>query len=329
MSSVKRRKRKTVNWEDVLANPVPGDVLACLDEIGLEVIRIKGEEAEAKCPAHVKRTGKEDRHPSFSVNLDEGYFGCFSCGFKGRFVHLVTEMLELDEDAAVAWVRERGGIERVRKVLLRHESGLLIDESDTTNNINEASLALYTDVPAEEAAARSISVQACNELGIRWDTETDRWITPIRDPHTNRLMGWQEKNKRVFMNQPYDVRKGDTLFGYEEAREYTTKVLVESPLDVARARTAGYENFVSSFGAMVTSTQMDLLLQDCEVLILGLDNDREGLRQAKVLKELYSKRVILRVLDYSQTDAKDVGGMTDPEIRYAVDNAISSLLVKF
>ena len=329
MPTVKRRKRKVVSWDDIAANPVPGDVLACLDEIGLEVIRIKGEEAEAKCPAHLKRTGKEDRHPSFSVNLDEGVFGCFSCGFKGRFVHLVAEMLDLPEDDAVAWVRERGGIERVRRVLAKHESGLLIDVKDTTNNVNEASLALYTDVPQEEAAKRNISVEACNELGIRWDPETERWITPIREPYTNRLMGWQEKNKRVFLNQPYDVRKGDTLFGFNEAKDEPVKVLIESPLDVARARTAGYDNHVSSYGAMVTEAQMNLIIETSEVVIIGLDNDREGRRQGKVLKQMYSKRVIMRFLDYTQTDAKDEGDMTDAEIHYAVGNAVSSLLVKF
>lgn len=328
-SAAARRKRKIVDWSDVAANPVPGDVLSCLEEIGLEVIRIKGEEAEAKCPAHLKRTGKEDRHPSFSVNLDEGVFGCFSCGFKGRFVHLVEEMLEIPEDAAVAWVRERGGIERVRRVLERHESGLLIDDKDTTNNINEASLVLYTDVPEEEAASRGLTVQACNDLGIRWDDEKDRWITPVREPYTNRLMGWQEKSKRVFLNQPKDLAKGLTLFGFNECVEEPVKVLVESPLDVARARGAGYENFVSSYGAMVTNEQMELLVETSEVVIIGLDNDREGRIQARNLKTLYSKRVIMRFLNYSETDAKDPGDMTDAEIHFAVGNAISSTLVKF
>lgn len=324
-----RARRKVIDWDDVFSNPVPGDVWACLEEIGLEVIRIKGEEAEAKCPAHLKRTGKEDRHPSFSVNLDEGYFGCFSCGFKGRFVHLVEEMLGLSSDDAVAWVRARGGIERVRKVLARREDGLLIDPLDTTNNINEASLVLYVDVPEEEAAKRNLTVEACNELGIRWDAEKSRWITPIREPGTNRLMGWQEKNKRVFLNQPEHVEKGLTLFGYNECVNEPVKVLVESPLDVVRARAAGYENFVSSYGVHVTNEQMDLLLSTTEVLIVALDNDRDGKLQSRNMKTLYAKRIILRFLDYSQTEAKDIGEMTNAEIHYAVNNAVSSVLAKF
>lgn len=326
-----RPARELVDWEDVFANPVPGDVMSCLDELGVEVLRVKGEEAEARCPAHLKRTGKEDRHPSFSVNLDEGYFGCFSCGFKGRFVHLVEEMLGVDDATAAAWVRERGGIERVRKVLSRREGGLLIDPRDTTQNINEASLSLYTEVPEEEAEKRGISVEALTARGVLWDPETKRWITPIREPYTNTLLGWQEKNKKVFLNQPAEVQKGLTLFGFNEAQHERTKVLVESPLDVCRAVDAGYENFVASYGVHVSNEQMDLILETTDVLIVGLDNpaiDRDARIANRNMKTLYAKRIILRFMDYSHTEAKDPGEMDDAELHKAVGNAVSSILFK-
>jgi len=325
-----QRSRSTVasGW-DAYGNPVPGDVLACLEEIGVEVLRVKGEEAEAKCPAHFERTGKEDQHPSFSVNLEEGIFGCFSCGFRGRFVALVAYVLGMTQAEATIWVRGRGGIERVRKILSKRSDGLLMDERDTSKHLNEASLALYTDVPEEAAAERNgITVESCNALGVRWDPEHDRWIVPIREAGTGKLMGWQEKNARYFRNKPLNVPKGKTLFGINEA-EGDTLILVESPLDVVRLHAAGFDNGVSSFGAGVTDDQLSLIIDRAEVLIVALDNDKDGKKYSKMLKDMYAKRIIMRFFDYSQTEAKDPGDMTNEEIRYGVENAVSSVLVKF
>src|ERR1044072_5753470 len=79
---------------DALLNVVSGDVVSAMEDMGLEVLRVDdSSEAHAKCPAHMEYLGKEDSHPSFSVNVDSGLFGCFSCGFKGQFPDLVAYVL--------------------------------------------------------------------------------------------------------------------------------------------------------------------------------------------------------------------------------------------
>jgi DNA primase len=330
MTARRSSRRKGAKGWDAFATPVPGDALSCMEELGLEIIRVNGDEAQAKCPAHFERTGKEDRHPSFSVNIEEGVFGCFSCGFRGPFVALVEYLLKCDRDAAVGWVRARGGIERVKRAL-DESSGLKLLAIDTTLQINEASLALFIDPPAEALAKRNISLASAQHYGVLWDAEHDRWITPIRDPDTGKLWGWQAKNERYFRNRPTEVTKSKTLFGLEQFVEGDIALLVESPLDVLRIHTAGVDGGLSSFGAGVSTDQIKLIQTVADVLISGLDNDKDGTTYSRWLKATYGHKMVLKFLNYADfdEDIKDPGDMTNEQIRHSISTAIPSNLIRF
>lgn len=344
MRRAKRRTRTAqTGWDAVslmVSNPIPGDIPACLDELDVD-FRIIIDEAQMKCPAHFRRVGKEDRHPSFSVNIEDGLYNCFSCGFTGKFWELVKELTDMSSEQAMAWCQKRGGVERAKR-LVREENGLKFGNVDTTKVINEASLALYVEVPEDACAARNIDPESADHYGVLWDTKNERWIVPIRDPHTGTLWGWQEKNARYFRNQPFNVRKQDTLFGIHQIDpEEKTVIVVESPLDVLRGHTAGYSNFVATFGAEITNEQLAFLFERFDVIIWALDNDRAGYKALKVILHLYRayptiQRIFKyavpwdRALDDAQKDqpegyVKDVGDMDDGEIHVGVTGAVSAL----
>lgn len=320
-------RRKVAKGWDAFGTPVPGNVPSALQELGVEVIHVNLNEALAKCPAHFERTGKEDRHPSFSVNTEEGIFNCFSCGYRGPFVMLVEQMLKCDREDAVGWVRARGGIERVKRALVE-KTGLMM--VDTSTQINEASLALFVDPPAEALAKRHLSLASVRHYGILWDAEKGRWITPIRDPNTGRLWGWQAKNERYFRNVPNEIKKASTLFGLEQFVDGPA-ILIESPLDVPRIFTAGVEGSLSSLGAGVSAIQMKIIQSITDEVIIGLDNDRDGSKYSRALKAMYGRQMIMKFLNYADFDeeVKDPGEMTDSQIRHSVDTAISSVQVRF
>lgn len=320
-----RRVSKTRGW-DAVGTPIPGNVTGCLDEIGLEY-KVNGDEIHMPCPMHLARTGKEDKHPSFSINYDAGYFNCFSCGYQGPFVVLVKDMLEIPYAEAIQWVRKRGGIERVKKFLAKKETAH--DKVDTTTLINEASLALFVTPPLDACSSRLITQEACEATGVLWDTSRDMWIIPIRDPDTGRLWGWQEKNAHYFRNRPQSMTKSKTLFGLH-VYEGDTAILVESPLDVVRLRTAGFKTGVSSFGAGVSDAQMSILRDHFETVIIALDNDTDGAKHSERLRKEWSRRgIALKFLDYSGTPVKDIGEMSHNEIKNAVRNAYPSVLARF
>lgn len=309
--------------------PVPGDVLGALDELGIAVHNLKDGEAWAYCPGHPERMGRQERRPDkWSVNVETGQHSCFSCDFSGSFVYLVQEVLNVDRRTAEEWVRSRGGIERVRRYLsTASDSEQLVPRRAW----NESRLALFGEPPRGRLEHRRVSAGAVNHYGVLWDPEQETWILPIRDPETHEFWGYQEKSEEgFFSNRPAGVPKGETLFGIDCLNERTA-ILLESPLDCLRLYTAGILGGVASFGAKVTTAQMDLLFDRVDVIILALDNDDAGWSAVRQIKEKYlSSGRVIKVLNYNGIEGKDIGepNVTDKQIRQAVLGATSLSLTR-
>jgi hypothetical protein len=278
---------------------------------------------------HEARTGKKDSHPSFSINFDEGYFNCFSCGYRGAFWVLVRDVQDTTEADAKNWVRRRGGAERVRKYLEKKKEQRA-DKGDTTKQINEASLALFTTPPLTPCTDRLFLPEDAEACGVLWDPARDMWIIPVRDPDTGMLWGWQEKNERYFRNRPPGMAKSKTLFGLHTYDD-DVAVLVESPLDVVRLWSCGIRGGLASYGAGVSDAQMSLIRDHFETVIIALDNDDAGAEACKrLLAEWTGRGLTLKFLDYSKAPkAKDPGDMTADQITAAVGGAYSSILARF
>jgi hypothetical protein len=311
-------------------NVVPGDVLACLEELGIQVRKIVHEEAWAICPGHERQLGRANKRANkWSVNIETGEHSCFSCGFSGSFVMLVQEVKGYDRSDAEQWVRNRGGVSRLRRVLADSQgwSGDLERDAGVPA-WNEARLALFDAPPYSALDGRRISQGAVTHYGVLWDTEKQNWILPIRSPETGELWGYQEKGEGWFCNKPAKVTKADTLFGIETLTGRTA-ILLESPLDCLRIHTAGISGAVSSYGVQVSDTQLDLLFDRAEIVIFALDNDEVGLRKMWDLRQKYLKSgKRIKFVDYTHIPwAKDLGteGVTDQDIQKAILNAKSLL----
>ncbi|MFE9834054.1 toprim domain-containing protein [Streptomyces sp. NPDC005551] len=304
-------------------------MLAALAELDLPILRVVGEEATSHCFKHEERTGKADRHPSWACNTETGVFNCFSCGYRGSFVKLVSDVLDVDWDDAETWVRQRGGIERVNKILGRGQYLEDLLESQEVREYTEADLALYTLPPLEARRKRGLTKDACEKYGVLWDPERDMWITPIRD-FTGKLLGWQEKNERHFKNRPYSVKKSQALFGFHVLPPGGTAIVVESPLDCPRIESVGVSGAVSSYGADISDIQMQMLFEHSELVIIARDNDRAGWKAAEAIKQRYrgmGRRI--GFWNYTGSDAKDPGDQSGNEIRFGAGNYLSPLRVRF
>lgn len=325
--STPRRSKPRRGWagaSDLLANPVPGNVLEAVEELGVEIYRIGVEEAHGHCPAHEEFTGKRDRHPSWSVNLESGEHNCFACEFGGGFVGLAQYMLGCSRLEAVTWIRARGAIEYVKRKLTKQA------KPEIKPALSEAALALFTDPPLSECSKRLLNLTAVQEMGVLWDPAKQMWITPIRDPDKYTLLGWQEKNAKYFRNRPRDVLKSRTLFGIH-LFDGPTAILVESPLDAVRLKSVGISGGLASFGAGVSAAQMSLIIDYADDLILALDNpaiDRDGGAMTLKLLAEYSGRIPMRVLRYPNTEVKDPGDMSADQLHTAVRSAMPALAAR-
>lgn len=310
------------------SSPVPGDVLACLDELGVRVLKVVGDEAVALCPNPEHR----DRKPSWSMNIEDSQHHCFSCGFQGNMVGLVMVLTGVRGHDAAEWVRARGGRERARLLLERRKAPAL---PDTRVQVNEASLALLGPAPDWALEHRGFSQASADHYEMGWDLSLNCWVAPIRDAG-GKLLGWQNKwddGSRKPLNHPDSVPKSQTLFGYQQllASKATTAVLMEPPLDVVRFYEAGHEGGVASYGSIVSDDQVRLLIRapTVQTIVLALDQDRAGEHGIQsILAKWGNRGHRFRILNYAQTKAKAIGDMSVSEIEYALATVIPSTIYR-
>jgi len=286
------------------------DLSDLLTAIGIDVVKA-GQEIKARCPVHVKRTGKEDNNPSFYINAESGLWLCYSCGAKGNLPHLISEMTGMhSEDPEIALMIMNHGVNQLETV--KWEKVPTIDNSMYFH---------YTDVPAKYLRSRNITPQAAREYGVRWNEDNGSWIIPIISPE-GELLGWQEKATSFVKNHPKGIKMRHTLFGIERLSSKTV-VLVESPLDVIRfASSFDGMQCLASFGASITQEQLRLLFGVADKVIVALDNDKAGINSAKqIFKSMPLIKQGIHWLHYKHTSAKDIGDMTDEEVEVAISNA--------
>lgn len=307
------------------------DIPLALTALGVDFTD-HGHEALALCPTHYERTGKEDRNPSWWINLETGLHTCFSCGYKGNLLQLICDVKgfyfngSYDYRAAESWLATAAeiSIEDLQAALMAMPS--YINEYAKPLEMSEARLAVFTEPPLEALAQRNITLESANQYGVLWDPKTQTWILPLREPSSKNLMGWQEKGTvdRTFKNRPAGLQKSKTLFGVQN-QSPTVVVVVESPLDCLRLAAAGITGAVAICGSSLSEDQVKLL-RSSEKIIAAFDNDKAGQKAAKELLEFGIKYALnLFFFNYGSSGVKDPGDMTDEQICWGVENAISAL----
>ncbi len=280
-----------------------------------------GDEFLANCPKHLERTGKEDRNPSFSVNLESGLFHCFSCGYSGNIHKLVADLKGIS-------VEEAEELVVVPPMSAKRLPSPYVKVKDRT--LPESILGRFTTPPDWALEARQLTRESCELYGVLWNPDTDSWITPIRAPYTGALMGWQEKGqtRRYFNNYPPALlRKSETLYGLDT---FTggIMVVVESPIDAVRLHSEGIPGGVSSLGVRVSDRQLDLMSQ-ADSVIFALDNpavDADGAKAVEELKVRTRRRLKgVFFFDYGVSTAKDIGDMSSIDIFLGMSNAKSRM----
>lgn len=288
-----------------------------LNELNIDY-RIVGKEAVAACPFH-----SPDRHPSWSVNVRTGLHNCFSCGARGNLASLVSHVNRLTYTDAVIWVNSKVGWAKANKWREDYE---VKNFAPDYLKISEADLALFTDPPDVQLLSKRINKDSARRFGVKWNPDRSSWIFPIREPYTNDLWGWQEKNERIFRNYPSGTRKSKTLFGLSAFKHGSTAILVESPVDAVRFDACGYRGGLSSWGVQVSDYQLTLIQQLTESVVLALDNDSVGVSAAaRICAENASFVNRLRVFNYGDSKGKDPGELTDDEVIFGIENAVPAM----
>ena len=291
-----------------------GDQLvAVLERLGVGITTVGDTEVGGRCPVHHLTVGKEDRSPSWSMNLYSGLWICYSCGAKGNLPQLVLQLTDSSDEALL--VNEyiiSSGLERLK-------AGLS-DPVEAMPSVDLSTYRKFVPVPEQLLEYRRMDPEVAQRFGIRWDPQPRHWIVPIVSQYGD-LWGWQAKGKDYFRNVPTGVPKSRTLFGIERFKAQVA-VLVESPLDVVRMsslRPGLLTHGLASFGAHVSAEQLNLLVRVADTIVVALDNDEAGIAAAqRVFDSCPRPRGGINFLRYEHTNAKDIGDMTDDELEEAL-----------
>lgn len=297
------------------------DLATVMEDIGVDIKRVSGDEINGRCPVHHLTKGRESSRYSWYMNTDSGLWHCFTCGARGNLPLLVSQVTgNPDSINAIQTILIRNGIDRLSRSDEWEEPEVPVDWIRYSR---------FAPLPESILNLRNLDQEVANRFGVKWGPvvvnaqtgdEENMTIIPIVSP-LGELMGWQGKKTGRFVNVPTGVHKGRTLFGIERARS-TTALLVESPLDVVRfAGVCGDMDIspIASFGANVSSEQIQLIQSRFDRLVVALDNpyvDKAGLMETRRLAKLWQVfRKGLTYWDYSGTTTKDIGDMEDAEIR--------------
>lgn len=317
------------------------NISRALDALGIEYTET-GENAKALCPMHERITGREDHNPSWFIHMENGQHICFSCGYKGNLVQLVCDVKEFytpvwgdsemhyDYGMGNKWLAGaiEVSIDELKEAMSKIPTYVMAPPALLP--MSEARLAVYVDPEPEALASRNITLESAQKYQVLWNQKTKTWILPIRDPHFNKLIGWQEKGTvdRTFKNRPSGVKKSKTIFGIEIQSEELA-IVVESPLDCLRIHSAGFEGAVATFGAIVSEEQAKLLRYSGKI-IAAFDNpniDPAG-KKASDQMRIWARKFGMNLFffNYGESSKKDPGDMTDEEIRWGIENAKTSIL---
>lgn len=289
---------------------------ALLDYLGIRVLSRNGPEWLASCPRHTKRIGREDKHPSWSINVETGLFRCWSCDYSGNVVTLLV---------SIGARTLRQARSEARQVVKSHPVRLeSLDYVPANSRLLQRRLDRYTKPPGRLLGERHITRDAADEFEIRFDVPGHAWILPIRSMD-GVLWGWERKGIRdrsVRSIYPPGVPRGQTLYGGHLLKDPLPLVVVEAPLAATRLHGMGIAA-VATGGTEFTSRQVYLLEKYAE-WVIAYDNDEPGRRATRKLINAFTRIRDVWIFPYPDEVTK-LREMEDQTVRTSISSPLKAI----
>ncbi|QDH91790.1 DNA primase [Mycobacterium phage Phrappuccino] len=260
-----------------------------------------------------------DQSPSACLNIDKKLYVCYSNGWAGDLFHLVAK-LEGKETLADALpvigqfltgtVSESDDLcARLEQLFARPDAALL-DPPTYHERILDAWRGVHPYL-----YERGITDEAAAALRLGYDDRENRIVFP----HfwDGKLVGWQKRTIPARAQWPgtwpdypkyrncSGMPKSETLYHYDAARAYTSAIIVESPMSVAKAVSLGLDNVVATFGAKVSEHQI-AQMRDFKTVYVWFDSDPSGRAgERKIVEGLYRHVDVQVVLPEQDKDLGD------------------------
>jgi DNA primase len=336
-------------WETDNETYSPEQVEAILEYCGVKTVGDTNTHFLAYCPFH----GNTDS-PAFACDKYKGLWTCFnpSCMTAGTLEELIRRLKKLN-------------VFQVARLILKykdannHSLSERVDEAlakpvEFVPFPQEPLDRMYRDfkgsVGQQYMRSRGFNDDTLDYFRVGYSAKKNMVIVPMHDPKGMPigLIGRTASHTDKAFKNSTNLPKSLTTWNFHRARRTgDTVIVVEASYDAMRVHQAGYPNVVALLGGHITSHHIQQLSRTFSKVIIMTDfdpkqyrpncrmcnyNPCKGHRPGRDLGRQIANIPNIKVLWSAYDDtcvyphgAKDVGDLTDNEIRQCLKNAISNL----
>ena len=302
-----------------------------LKSIGIHIYSETATNFTCFCPFH-----SNNSTPAFTVSFEEGLFICFNaaCDERGTLQDLITRTTDMNEFQAMRLIIQHQ--EEAKD--FEEELASILDEEPEFEPFQESIMyRLHESLMSNDRAKdyfkrRDITEESMEHFWLGYSENTDMVTVPVHSPTgiLVGLVGRSVEGKR-FKNS-HGLPRSKTLFNLHRAKRTSgTLIICESSFDVIRLHQAGYPNSVASLGGSLSKENTANLSRYASSLIIATDADEAGRKLGKEIASKVKKNI--QWARYSDEEvyphgAKDIGDMTDEEIRQTIRNAVDNFILQ-
>ena len=304
------------------------DLRSILRSCNIDIVSETGTDFLCLCPFHHNVDS-----PAFAVSYSKGLYICYNqnCDSSGTIMDLVMQLTGRNNFEAMRFIsaNKLTDAEKLEEEL----RDILEDKPEFTPfPIQTVENAHTTLMSGEHGAkeyllSRNINEEAMEQFQLGFSSVQQMTMVHLHSPD-GLLVGviGRSIQGKAFKNSP-NLPRNKTLFNLHRAkRQGGTIIVVESSFDAIRLWQAGYPNAVATLGGSISDVNIQNLNRYASTIILMTDNDSAGRALGKTIaNKLKNKNVLWAKYDHNVIyphSAKDVGDMTDQEIKQCVLNAI-------
>ena len=304
------------------------DLRSILHACNIEIVSQTGTDFLCLCPFHHNTDS-----PAFAVSYSKGLYICYNqnCNASGTILDLVKSLTDRNDFEAMRFISSNKLSEAE---LLEEELKDLLDDKPEFIEYKQSEIdALHSNLMKDMTdgkqyfLSRQINEEAMEHFKLGYSYKQEMVTVPLYSPDgiPVGIIGRSIKDKK-FKNS-INLPRNKTMFNLHKAkREGGTIIIVESSFDAIRLWQAGFPNAVATLGGSISDMNIQNLNKYSSTIILMTDNDKAGRALGSTIaNKLKNKNVLWASYDYNVVyphEAKDVGDMSDNEIKQCIKNAI-------
>jgi DNA primase len=304
------------------------DLRSILRSCNIEITSETGTDFLCLCPFHHNTDS-----PAFAVSYSKGLYICYNqnCDSSGTIMDLVIKLTGRNNFEALRFIQSN---KLNSAEMLEEELKELLDEKPEFNpfpveTVDTAHRMLMSKGYGayDYLLSRNITEEAMEHFNLGFSSMQQMTMVPLHSPD-GVLVGiiGRSIEGKSFKNSP-NLPRNKTMFNLHRAkREGGTIIVVESSFDAIRLWQAGYPNAVATLGGSISDTNLHHLNKYSSTIIIMTDNDQAGRALGNTIAyKLKNKNVLWAKYDHNVIYphmAKDVGDLTDEEIKQCIKNAI-------